>query len=116
LVGEIGNAESARCLDARSAVTTDFLDKLNIIVHVTLEGIEWWAWLDLSAHDVLVDPPLKHGEALVPHVSACWYGKDVVELLQRPLLGFRHPEEDHNESCHVESRIKAERAFRMLDS
>lgn len=40
------------------------------------------------------------------------HGKDVIQLLERSLLGLRDEEEDHAKGRHVERGVKAKRARR----
>lgn len=68
------------------------------------------AWSNLAPEDVGLDPPRQHLAGLVGHELACRDGEDVVELLERALLGLGHEEEDHDEGDEVEAGVEAEGA------
>lgn len=63
--------------------------------------------------DVALEPPREgHGE-LIHGKLARRDAKDPVQLLERTLHGFWHPEENHDKGDHVESGIQAEGAYRV---
>lgn len=63
-----------------------------------------------------VEPPWESGEELVAHVGASWDCEDVIEFLKSALLGFRNPEEDHDECNDVGSCVEAEDTLRRTIS
>ena len=55
--------------------------------------------------------PIRQGLLeLITSKDASRNGKDVIDLLENPLLGLRHPEEDYDECDHIEASIQAESA------
>lgn len=67
----------------------------------------------LALQDPPFEPVWKCLGELIMHVRARRDGKDIVEFLEGPLLGFRHPEEDHDEGGDVEESVEAEGALRL---
>lgn len=61
-----------------------------------------WLELDILAEHVALEPVWQSSKQLVGHMLASRHPKDVVKLLQRALLGLRHPKEDHDESSYVQ--------------
>jgi hypothetical protein len=57
--------------------------------------------------DIPLEPPWCSFTSLVSDELLARDGEDVVELLQSPLLGFRHKEENHDECANVETCVEA---------
>ena len=64
---------------------------------------------------VALDPVRDGLGELVLDEAARGHGEDVVELLERALLGLRHEQEDHDEGQHVEAGVEAEDADGVHD-
>lgn len=61
----------------------------------------------LAEQDPSAEPPRQHSEHLVPGVSSCGDGEDVVELLKGPLLRLGHEQENQHQSNDVERGVKS---------
>ncbi len=72
-----------------------------------LEMIQRLQFQVLASHDVFAEPVRQRFGELVVHVGACRDSEDVIEFLERALLGLGHPEEDHDESGDVEEGVES---------
>ena len=63
-----------------------------------------------------LEPPRRSFASLVGNEPLAGYCKDVVKLLQRPLLGLRDKEEDHDESADIQAGIESKSASRSKGS
>jgi hypothetical protein len=61
--------------------------------------------------DPPLEPPWSSFASLVGDELLARDRENIVELLQSPLLGFRHKEENHDECANVETCIEAECAW-----
>ncbi len=78
--------------------------------HRAIEVVQRLQRRALVAHDVPLDEVRQGLGKLVAHVLARRHGEDVVQLLERALLGLGDPEEDHDQRRHVQAGVEAERA------
>lgn len=68
-----------------------------------VEGLE--LGVPVEKHPAL-EPPRQSLGALVVDELGSWGPEDVVELLERALLGLGYPEEDHYEGEHIETGVE----------
>lgn len=67
--------------------------------------------LELSVfllQNVSLEPPRRGLAGLVSDELLTRHGENVIELLQSPLLGLRHEEEDHDKRAYVQSGVETE--------
>ena len=78
--------------------------------HRTIELVQRLQPGSLLEHHVALEPVRQRLGELIIHVRARRHGEDVIQLLERALLGLGHPEEDHDQRCHVQAGVEAESA------
>ena len=75
---------------------------------MSLESVERWAEGIVLSHNIALEPPGHNGADLVLDVDVGWDSEDVVQLLERPLLGLWHEQEDHEKGGNVETGVETE--------
>ena len=87
---------------------------LNALLHIlgngAIELVEFGAFGALPEQNPALEPPRQNREDLVAHVRPGGDGKDIIEFLERTLLGLGNPKENHNQSTHVKACVEAESA------
>jgi hypothetical protein len=109
-IGNLSEASPPGNLASRHALATNFLDESIVRRDMAIEGIQSWARFALFAEDVAPDPPRQHAAELMAHKGPRWHCKDVVELFERTLFGFRNEQEDHTKGAYVKSSVETKGA------
>jgi hypothetical protein len=109
-ISNLSKATPPGDLASRHALATDFLNQSIVCRDMAIEGIQSWASFALFAEDVAPDPPREHAAELMAHEGPRWHRKDIIELLQRALLGLRDKQEDHAKGAYVKSSIETKGA------
>jgi hypothetical protein len=94
-------------LSTLAIILVHLIDAILMCV-VVVEGVERFEDGIFLHEDPSVDPVWEGLGHLVAHVCACGDGENVVEFFEGALLGFGNPEEDHDESDDVRTRVEAE--------
>ena len=94
------------------ASTHSLLQHRNLLMlrHRAIEFIKRLQPRALIPHDVALEPKRQRLGKLILHMGPRGHGEDVIQLLERALLGLRHPEEDHDERGQVQAGVEGERA------
>lgn len=78
---------------------------------VDVKLVQLRLWQILSPEDAAVNEPGQDRAQLIFRVRARGNTEDIIELLERSLLGFGKPQEDHDEGDDVQTCIEAKGAL-----
>ena len=79
---------------------------MQVPLNAALEAVQGLKVGVFLAQDVVLPPPGQPRAGLVGDEFLERHGEDVVELLERALLGLGHEEEDHHEGHDVQAAEK----------
>lgn len=81
--------------------------------HGRIETVQRLQLRPLVAQHPSLEPPGQRLGKLITHMLPRWDGEHVIQLLEGPLLGLRHEEEDQHEGRDVQPGVEGEGADRV---